>query len=81
MRLNYKFIYLIFLIIFNNNLNCYEIIRDPIFENYFDSLSKELQINNSNVFLTRSDSANAFVINDKIYFTTGFYRKSLISKI
>ncbi len=74
MKIKIKFIYLIIFAIFINKLYSYEIIRDPIFEDYFDNLSKELKINKSNVFLTKNDSANAFVINNNIYFTTGLLR-------
>ncbi len=74
MKIKIKFFYLVIFVIFINKLYSYEIIRDPIFEDYFDSLSKELKINKSNVFLTRNHSANAFVINNNIYFTTGLLR-------
>ncbi len=50
---------------------CYEIIRDPIFENYFAKLNKELKLKNINVYLINSEIKNAFVINDNVYFTTG----------
>ncbi len=74
MKINFKFIYLIFFTFFFNKVNSYEIIRDPIFEDYFDNLSKELNINKSNVYLTRNESANAFVLNSNIYFTTGLLK-------
>ena len=64
------FFYFNFLLIFNNLL-AYEIIRDPIFEDYFSNLSKDLNINKIDVYLVDDDSANAFVIKDDIYFSTG----------
>ncbi len=74
MKIKFKFIFFIFFTFFFNKLNSYEIIRDPIFEDYFDYLSKELNINKSNVYLTRNESANAFVLNNNIYFTTGLLK-------
>lgn len=49
-------------------LNALEIIRDPIFENYFKSIEEDQKINN--VYLINSDTPNAFVLEDSIYFTT-----------
>ncbi len=67
----YKFFYLTFFLLILNNLFSYEIIRDPIFENYFDDISKQLKLEKINVFLTKNKTPNAFVIEDNIYFTTG----------
>ncbi len=53
-----------------NCLKAYEIIRDPIFENYFDNISQEYNIKNVKVYLVKSNNSNAFVLNDSIYFTT-----------
>ena len=71
MKFKLKFFYFInFLFVFSN-LYSYEIIRDPIFENYFTDISRDLKLNKINVYLTRNKTANAFVIEDNIYFTTG----------
>ncbi len=65
-----KIIISLILIFFLNKGFSYELIRDPIFENYF----KNLEINNNlpkhNVYLVNSDQLNAFVLDDSIYFTT-----------
>ena len=74
MKINSKLIYLTFLLFVYKSLFCYEIIRDPIFENYFDNLNKELQLKRYNVYLIKNKSANAFVIGDNIYFTTGLLK-------
>ncbi len=74
MKVNLRSIYILFFIFIFNNLYSYEIIRDPIFENYFVDISKELKLNNINVYLIRNKSANAFVIKDNIYFTTGLLK-------
>ncbi len=70
MKIKFKSICLIYLF-FLNNLYSYEIIRDPIFEDYFADLSIELKLNKINVYLIKNNSANAFVLDDNIYFTTG----------
>ena len=70
MKIKFKFFCLIFLF-FLNNLYSYEIIRDPIFEDYFADLSIELKLNKINVYLIKNNSANAFVLDNNIYFTTG----------
>ncbi len=62
------------LFLFNyQSLFCYEIIRDPIFEDYFSKLGNQLKLNEVNVYLINSKSANAFVINNNIYFTTELF--------
>ena len=73
MIIKLKFILLICL--FFKNLYGYEIIRDPIFEDYFNTISEELELNKIDVYLIKDKSANAFVINDKIYFTTGLLKE------
>ena len=70
MRIKLKYLIFSFFLI-NNNIFAYEIIRDPVFENYFVELSKELNLNKSNVYLIKNNTENAFVINNSIYFTTG----------
>ena len=67
----YKLICLIFFLFNFNNLYSYEIIRDPIFENYFADISKQLKLEKIGVFLIENKIPNAFVVEDNIYFTTG----------
>ena len=71
MRYKSKFIYFFFFSIIFKNIYSYEIIRDPIFEDYFFKLSNELGLDNLDVFLVDNVTQNAFVINNNIYFTTG----------
>ena len=71
MRYKSKFIYVFFFSIIFKNIYSYEIIRDPIFEDYFFKLSNELGLYNLDVFLVDNETHNAFVINNNIYFTTG----------
>ena len=68
MKTKIKFFILIPLLLVNHNLLAYEIIRDPIFENYFDNLNRDLKLNKLDVYLVKNDSANAFVIKDYIIF-------------
>ena len=70
MKIKIKFIYIISLFFFSN-LYSYEIIRDPIFEDYFSKISEELKLKKINVYLLKNKSANAFVVSNNIYFTTG----------
>ena len=67
----YKYICLTFFLFIFNNLYSYEIIRDPIFEDYFTEISKQLNLNKVDVFLIKNKTSNAFVIEENIYFTTG----------
>ena len=71
MKIKYKYFLIIYFLLNIKNLFCYEIIRDPIFENFFFNISEELKLKNVNTYLVRDKSANAFVINNNIYFTTG----------
>ena len=71
MKINIKFISIIFFICIFKKLHSYEIIRDPIFEDYFVDVSNNLNLSNVDVYLIKNKLANAFVIDDKIYFTTG----------
>jgi len=66
-----KFISTIFLLILFKNLYSYEIIRDPIFEDYFEKINKEFEHEIVDTYLVKNKSANAFVLNNNIYFTTG----------
>ena len=67
----YKFICLTYFLFIFNNLYSYELIRDPIFENYFSDISKQLKLEKIDVFLIKNKTSNAFVIEDNIYITTG----------
>ena len=71
MIIKFKFIWLIFLLNIINNLYSYEIIRDPVFEDYFVNISNNFNHNHTNVYLIKNNIANAFVIENNIYFTTG----------
>ena len=71
MKKKIKFISSIFLLIIFTNLYSYEIIRDPIFENYFEELSEEFKLKKIDTYLVKNKSANAFVLNNDIYITTG----------
>ena len=71
MKIKFKSILILFFINIFNNLYCYEIIRDPVFEEYFVDISNELNLNKIDVYLIKNNSANAFVIEESIYFTTG----------
>ncbi len=74
MKNKIKFIYIFFFTLILKNLYSYDIIRDPIFENYFDNISKELNLNKVNVYLVDNKNSNAFVINQSIYITTGLIK-------
>ncbi len=67
----YKFICLTYFLFIFNNIYSYELIRDPIFENYFSDISNQLKLEKIDVFLIKNKTSNAFVIEDNIYFTTG----------
>lgn len=71
MKIKFKYICFIFFLLNLNYLNSFEIIRDPIFEDYFEKVSQELELSKINVYLIKNRSANAFVIGDNVYFTTG----------
>lgn len=71
MKIKLKYIFIPIFLIFLTNLYSYEIIRDPIFEDYFYDISIEFKHKEINVYLIKSKTPNAFVFNDKIYFTTG----------
>ena len=71
MKIKFKLILILFFLNIFNYLNCYEIIRDPVFEEYFVDISNDLNLNKIDVYLIKNKSANAFVIEENIYFTTG----------
>ena len=74
MQIRIKLIVLFFFLIFNKPLYGYEIVRDPIFENYFKDIYKELSLNKINTYLVENNYANAFVLNNNIYITTGLLK-------
>ncbi len=61
-------------ILFYSNSYCLELIRDPIFENYFKEIELKYKFPKHNVYLIKSKKINAFVINNSIYFTTGILK-------
>ena len=73
MKIKSKY-FLIILFVSLNNLFSYEVIRDPIIEDYFFNISEKLNIDHVGTYLVRDNSANAFVINNNIYFTTGLLK-------
>ena len=73
MKIKSKYFLIIFFLILNN-LFSYEVIRDPIIEDYFFNISEKLNIDHVSTYLVRDNSANAFVINNNIYFTTGLLK-------
>jgi DNA gyrase inhibitor GyrI len=50
-------------------VNAFEIVRDPVFESYFNFYESNNKQGN-NVFLIESNEPNAFVFSNKIFFTT-----------
>lgn len=74
MKTKFKFICIIPLLLIFNKVLAYEIIRDPIFEDYINDLSEELKLKKIDVFLINNDIGNAFVIQNNIYFTTGLFK-------
>ena len=71
MKKVFKIICIIPFLLFITNLYSYEIIRDPIFEDYFLELNKDFKLKKVDVYLVKNNIANAFVIGENIYFTTG----------
>ena len=65
-----KFLTSLILFLISNTLHGFEIIRDPIFENYFKEIQVKYNTPKSNVYLLDSNQINAFVLEDTIYFTT-----------
>jgi hypothetical protein len=64
-----KILLKVLLIFFIVPVNALEIVRDPIFENYF-SFAEDSNTSVNNVFLINSNEPNAFVYGNKIFFTT-----------
>ena len=75
MKINFKQIWILFFLYIVENSYALEIIRDPIFEDYFVDISNDLKLEIIDVYLIKDKSANAFVIEDHIYFTTGLLDK------
>ena len=65
---------LLFFLLNFNYLYSYEIIRDPVFENYFNKVSHELDLKKIDTYLVKNNNANAFVLNNNIYFTTSLLK-------
>ena len=58
------------LVFFCINAYSFEIIRDPIFENYFKDLQLKYDLPVANVYIVEHNEINAFVLGSNIYFTT-----------
>ncbi len=71
MKINPKYIFTSIFLLFLTNLYSYEIIRDPVFEDYLNNISIEFNHEEINVYLIKNKTPNAFVFNNSIYFTTG----------
>jgi len=63
-----------FLIFFCINAYGLEIVRDPIFENYFKEIQLKYDLPVANVYIVESSEVNAFVLGRSIYFTTGMIK-------
>ena len=61
----------ILLFFFCINAHSLEIIRDPIFENYFRNIQIKYDLPVSNVYIVNQNEINAFVLGNNVYFTTG----------
>ena len=69
-----KILFRLFLIFFCINAYSLEIIRDPIFENYFKNLEIKYNLPAANVYIIKHNKINAFVLGNSIYFTTGMIK-------
>jgi len=69
-----KLLILLFFLFNFSYTHSYEIIRDPIFENYFNKVSNELDLKKIDTYLVKNNNANAFVLNNNIYFTTSLLK-------
>ena len=56
------------------NAYSFEIIRDPIFENYFKNIQIKYELPIANVYIIDHNEINAFVLGNSIYFTKGMIR-------
>ena len=68
-------IFRLFLIFFSINAYSLEIIRDPIFENYFKDIQLKYNLPSANVYIVKQNEINAFVLGNSIYFTEGMIKK------
>ena len=59
------------------SINAYslEIIRDPIFENYFKNIQLKYDLPVANVYIVENYDVNAFVLGNNIYFTKGMIKR------
>ena len=64
-------IFILFLIFLSINAYSLEIIRDPIFENYFKNIQLKYDLPVANVYIVEHNGINAFVLGKNIYFTKG----------
>ncbi len=69
-----KLLILLFFLFNFSYTHSYEIIRDPIFENYFNKVSNELDLKKIDTYLVKNNNANAFVLDNNIYFTTSLLK-------
>ena len=67
-------IFRLFLIFLSINAYSLEIIRDPIFENYFKNIQLKYDLPVANVYVVEHNEINAFVLGKNIYFTKGMIR-------
>ena len=67
-------IFRLFLIFFCINAYSLEIIRDPIFENYFKKLQLKYDLPDANVYIVAQNEINAFVLGNSVYFSKGMIR-------
>ena len=67
-------IFRLFLIFLSINAYSLEIIRDPIFENYFKNIQLKYDLPVANVYMVEHNGINAFVIGKNIYFTKGMIK-------
>ena len=67
-------IFRLFLIFLSINAYSLEIIRDPIFENYFKNIQLKYDLPEANVYIVEHNEINAFVLGKNIYFTTGMIK-------
>ena len=67
-------IFRLFLIFLSVNAYSLEIIRDPIFENYFKNIQLKYDLPAVNVYILEQNEINAFVLGSNIYFTKGMIR-------
>ena len=68
-------IFRLFLIFLSINAYSFEIIRDPIFENYFKNIQLKYNLPVANVYIVEHNEINAFVLGNSIYFTDGMIKK------